>query len=167
MKLSKFERFIISNQFKILEKLYPEEADYYASSRKAIEEGYTLHYDWITDHLYDEFSIEDCKKVLDILDMYSSIKYSYDRIDDKEDIETTFLTFPGFDGNNESHHMVYTQYLINDLDRFPELKYDQKYPDFNSHMPTLQKYRNMLTKWNQTADKLNLSKDDINRILRA
>lgn len=167
MKLSKLERLFISNQFKILEKLYPDEAEYYAISRKAIEEGYTLHYDWIVDHLFDEISYEDCKEVLEILDMYSQLTYSYNRLDDKSGIDTLFLKFRGFDGNNESKYMSYTQYFINDLDRFPELKYEQKRPDFNSHMPTLHKYRPMLNEWNKTDDKFNLSKEDINRILQA
>ncbi|MFA0674070.1 YfbU family protein, partial [Vibrio sp. 10N.222.51.A6] len=40
MKLDKKERLALVNQFLILEKLYPEEADYYAQHRQAISEGY-------------------------------------------------------------------------------------------------------------------------------
>lgn len=43
MELSKLERLNLINQFFILEKLYPEDANYYATHRKAIQEGYKLH----------------------------------------------------------------------------------------------------------------------------
>lgn len=39
MKLSKLERLILANQFKILEALYPDDAESYENNRKAIEEG--------------------------------------------------------------------------------------------------------------------------------
>ena len=38
------QRLILINQYKILEKLYPEEAETYSQHREILEEGYTLHY---------------------------------------------------------------------------------------------------------------------------
>lgn len=168
MELSKKERLILSNQLKILEKLYPDEAEYYVQHRKAIEEGYSLHYGWLYENIYDDLSINECKEVLDTLDMYRAITFSYKEIEDKGDLEAhIYFKFSGFDGNNETKQMAYTQYFIIDLDRYQELKYDQPSPDFNSHMPMISQYRKMLNEWNNCKDKYHLAKDDIERILNA
>ena len=168
MELDKKERLILSNQLKILEKLYPDEADYYAQHRKALEEGYALHYSWLFENIYDEMSVEECKEVLDFLDMYRAITFSYQKLEDKGELEShSYLKFSGFDGNNETKQMAYAQYFMIDLDRYQELRYDQPSPDLNSHMQMLPKYRNMLKKWKNCKDKNYLSKDDIELILSA
>ena len=168
MELDKKERLILSNQLKILEKLYPEESDYYARHRKALEEGYALHYNWLFENIDDEMNAEECKEVVDILDMYRAISFSYQKLEDKGELEGHYyLEFRGFDGNNETKQMAYAQYFMIDLDRFKELRYDQPSPDLNSHMQMMPKYRNMLSKWKNCKDKNHLSKDDIELILNA
>ena len=147
MKLNLKERVIISNQLKILEKLYPDEADYLAQQRKAIENGYALHYGLIAEHFYDEMTEEECKEVLDILDMYRSIIYSYRDLKDKSEIDEKQIQFPGFDGNIESKQLSYTNYYIIDLGRYDEIRDGMEFPDFNSHYPMLETYRKMLEKW--------------------
>lgn len=165
MELSRKERLFLSNQLKILEKLYPKEADYYEKHRKAVEQGYSLHYDWITENLREEMSEEECREVLDILDMYRALTFSYRDLDDKSNLPEWKIEFPGFDGNNEPKQMKYTEYFINDLNRFSELRDDSDFPDYNSHSPMLEKYRRMLSKWNEFDQKQNLSKDEIIEIL--
>lgn len=167
MKLSKIERFMISNQLKILEKLYPEEASGYAEQRKAVEEGYTFNYNSMVDHIYDEMPLEDCKEVLDILQMFSTITFSYEDLEDKTGIEEQHIRFNGFDGNNEPKQMSYARYFIVDLDRYHELRYGNDYPSFNSHMRSLDNYRRMLTVWKEIADPYRLSKESIIKILEA
>ena len=76
MELNIKERLQLSYQLRILEKLYPDEQEYYANHRKAIEDGYQLHYDWITEHLSDGLTSEQCTFVLDVLDMYASFQFS-------------------------------------------------------------------------------------------
>ncbi|MBN4078350.1 YfbU family protein [Nitrospina gracilis] len=167
MELSKKERFIIANQLKILEKLYPDEADSYATDRKAVEYGFALHYPWVMEHIYDELTAKQCEEVLEILQMYSSLKFSYDTLNDKSEIDEESIRFPGFDGNNETMQMVYTRYFIVDLDRYSELRYGTKLADFNSHMPSLDNYRRMLTIWEDLPNQQNLSKESILKILKA
>jgi uncharacterized protein YfbU (UPF0304 family) len=147
MKLDKKERLALVNQFLILEKLYPEEADYHAKHRQAIAEGYELHYDWIFEGLWDGLSKEECKLVLDILDMYRALHFASLKSENKELKEHYWLKFKGFDGNNESSYMAYCRYFIVDLERFDELRYDQEIPDLNSHMPSVPKYSSMLELW--------------------
>lgn len=167
MDLSLKDRLIISNQLKILEKLYPDEASYYAAQRKAIENGYKSHYDDLVNYFSDEMPEEDSREVVDILDMYRALTFSYQKLGDTSGISEASIRFRGFDGNNESSQLVYAGYFIIDLERFEELKYGQKYPDLNSHAPMLDKYRRMLTIWNDLENRFELSKEQIITILQA
>lgn len=146
--MDKLKRYELINQLLILEKLYPEEADYYSQNRKALERGYELHYSWLTENLSDGLSEEECEQVLNILNMFRSITFSWQQNTGEEEIPDD-LKFKGFDGNNETAYMGYVQYFINDLDRFRELTYGNEFPYFNSHCPMLEKYKRMLQVWNQ------------------
>jgi uncharacterized protein YfbU (UPF0304 family) len=167
MQLDKKDRLIIANQLKILERLYPEEASYYAQHRTAVENGYSLHYSWLVENFYDEMTEAECREVLDILDMYRAVTFSYKKIEDPSGIEDYWLKFRGFDGNNESKQFSYVQYFITDLGRFEELKYEAEYADFNSHMPTLEKYRRMLSHWSANGKSFDLSKAELKELLGA
>jgi len=168
MDLTKLERIGLINQFLILEKLYPEDADYYAKHRKAVQEGYKLHYEWIFEHLYEEMSEDECREVLDILEMHRALAWSYMDITGSTDVEPKYR-FIGFDGNNESSQLSYASYFIIDLDRFQELLYGKEYWDLNSHMPTLDKYRRMLDIWRSIdkQNKMRLSMEQMNQIVEA
>lgn len=167
MELSELERLNLINQFLILEKLYPEEADYYAKNRKAIQEGYKLHYCWIFEHLHEEMSEEECREVLDILEMYRAFAWSYMNATGNKEVDDERLKFTGFDGNNESSQRSYASYFVIELDRFQELLYGKEYSDFNSHMLTMERYRRMLAVWKSfgTPNKMSLSMDQIEQIL--
>lgn len=144
--MDKLKRFELINQLLILEKLYPEEADHYAKNRKALEYGFELHYSWLTENLSDGLSEEECKEVLDIMDMYRSITFSWNRIHPDKEIPKEYR-FKGFDGNNEGDLRSYIQYFIIELDRFDELRYGSSFPSFNSHTRMLERYRKQLEVW--------------------
>lgn len=145
MELNIKERLQLSFQLRILEKLYPDEQEYYANHRKAIEEGYQLHYDWITENLSDGLTKDECKFVLEVLDMYSSLHFSVREFKDS-DLTIESVKFPGFDGNNETMFMAYTKYFIEDLDRFSEIQ-ESTNGYYNSHTKMIPKYKKMLVKW--------------------
>jgi uncharacterized protein len=165
MKLSRVERWMLVNQMRILEALYPDEAKSIAEQREALEAGYELHYGGFAEHIYDEkdaLSPEACREVLDILSMHRALKFGYDALKDKSGIEESRVTFVGFDGNNETTLMGYTRWFCDsDGGRFKELN---RGDDFNSHDPMLANYRAMLTEWEKSKDKNRLTKDDIIRI---
>ena len=148
MKLDIKERLTLSYQLKILEKLYPEDKEYYANHRKAIEDGYELHYDWITEHLSEGLTSEDCTFVLDVLDMYAALHFSFRQLKNPTKLTEKSLVFPGFDGNNETMFMAYTKYFIEDLDRFNEIR-ETTNGYYNSHSRMIPKYRNMLVKYKE------------------
>ena len=92
---------------------------------------------------------EIAKEVVDILDMWSFIEHGYQNLSDDEKAQLVVdadpsgkdLKFRGFDGNNEPEHMGAASFLINDLDRFEEFKGRS----MNSHMPSIETYRRMLS----------------------
>lgn len=168
MDLSKVERLMITNQFKILEKLYPEDKEYYEIHRKALEEGYKLHYNDAFESLStDEMTELECREVIDILNMYRALTFSYEKLEVKDDLSKESIKFKGFDGNDpaEIKRLLYTRYFIMDLDRFQELKYDEKHPSFNSHWPALNKYRKMLASWEEINKKHVLTREEIIHIV--
>lgn len=59
MKLTKIERLLLTNQMLILEKLYPEDARYYARHRTALQEGYAIHYKDLFQHIDDDELLEE------------------------------------------------------------------------------------------------------------
>ena len=61
--------------------------------------------------------------------------------------------------------MSYTRFFIDELHRFAELTEIAQSPDYNSHYPTLRRYRLMLGEWNQCTDKNNLTREEIESII--
>lgn len=167
MELSKKERLSFIYQLKILEALYPEEATDFAQKRTALEDGFTLHYSWLTENLNDEMSEDQCREILDILDMYRAITFNIGVLDEGDPLRKHHLAkFRGFDGNNESQLMAYVRYFIIDLERYDELRHG-KLPSFNSHTPMLDTYQSMLERWKAIASKFQMSREQIAMVLGA
>ena len=162
------ERLMLSNQLRILEKLYPEETKDLAKYRMAIEEGYELHYS-DAPHIYPDnecLRAEQCQEVVDILDMYRALTFSYRKLE-KPEIEESDIEFRGFDGNNEAAQMVYARYFMNTLGRFEELRDDSHSP-YNSHSQMLPAYGRRLEVWKGFGDKrFELSEEQIKKVVEA
>ena len=152
LSLTNKERLEYIYLLRILEKLYPEQSEEYSQYRNALQRGFSLHYaDMMIELSEDELSINECKKVLDILEMYRGIIYSYRALKrENTDISLTDedVKFPGFDGNNEYYHMAYVEYFIDDLDRYSEIQ-ELSNGYYNSHSRMLWQYEKMLEKWNE------------------
>lgn len=121
----------------------------------------------------DQDDPEIVKEVLDILDMWSFIEYSYEQLSDKEKeyLEVAAKPFgkdpkfPGFDGNNESSYMGIASFIVNDLERFEEFKGR----NFNSHCPSLDGHGRMLSVFEKIRRNMNfgpLSAGDLTNILK-
>ncbi|WP_201534101.1 YfbU family protein [Psychrobacter immobilis] len=122
----------------------------------------------------DQDEPEIVKEVLDILDMWNFIEYSYEHLSEKEkeyldEIVTNPFgkdpKFPGFDGNSESSYMGTASFIVNELDRFEEFKGR----NFNSHSPSLDGHGRMLTVFKEIRETINfgpLSVEDLAKILK-
>ena len=99
-------------------------------------------YNGIFNYIDDKENI--VSEVVNILDMWLFLVLGYEKLSskDKKEIDTAYgeISFRGFDGNNETEHLGVAQFLVDKLGRFQTFKNRI----FNSHMPTLQKYRSML-----------------------
>jgi uncharacterized protein YfbU (UPF0304 family) len=171
MKLSRLERYFLSNQLRILEALYPEEAESFAVQREAVEQGYELAYTIGMDHIHDEtdsVSDEDSKEVWDTMDMFLSIDRTIEESGLQELHSKHFTRFAGYDGNSESKYMGFASFTVERLARFTHLPLKED-GYFNSHMPTRPVYQRMLQVWrNIPYDKrFPMSKERLLQVLEA
>jgi uncharacterized protein len=154
MKLSKIERWILSNQYRILECVDAQQAESHRHAREALERGYEWYYDLI------------CELVADGADVMTEAECnSYDEISDKTGIDSIFIDFPGFDGNYEGKYLGFAEFFCRARQAYEHLRKENKH--LNSHMPTADLYERMLSAWNSSSDKLHLTRDDLIRITQA
>ncbi|MCU1300690.1 MAG: hypothetical protein JWQ87_974 [Candidatus Sulfotelmatobacter sp.] len=161
MELTKIERLILSHQFSILAKLDPQEATHYSQAREILENGYVLQYRDLFEAVGEGLTTEECREVFDILDMHRTLLDAYERLDNKDGIEESELSFRGFDGNHETRYMGYAEFLIHKQGRWPE----SKHGDINSHRQTLDRYRILLERWKASTDRHHLTEEDLRRIV--
>lgn len=170
-KLSRVDRFLLSNQLRILEALNPEEAHDIAVQREALERGYEMLYEWGMDHIYDgddAMTVEESTEVWDTLDMFDAINRAAEGLGTAELQENSFAKFRGYDGNNETKFMTFAAFTMQRLQRFekvPMLK-----PGYwNSHMPMRQTYNRMLAEWRKvpTERRFELTENELSTVLNA
>jgi hypothetical protein len=162
LKLTKAERFIISNQFAILEFLsraIPDIAtrdhcihhdpNYYSWAQNVIQAGDSVLVDQIGGPFREEeLSREAQEEILSTLDMYRHIQWSYDSLEDKQGLSEKDVAFPGWDGHrNElgfARRFCYRNEEGQGYDGKPD-RYDmiKPSPAFDSHWPTIYRYRAM------------------------
>jgi uncharacterized protein YfbU (UPF0304 family) len=162
--LSKIERLMLANQFKILSVLDPDEAEYYDRVREALNDGFVSAYQDAFNQIYDGLSREDCRLVNDAFCVYDAIQRSYKKLTDTNGIEESAVGFPGFDGNNETSFMAYAEFVREREGRFDYLIVDSD--GMNSHWPYVGKYRRMVEIWRrEMAGSYELSREQIAKLL--
>ncbi len=160
LKLTKTERVILANQYRLLEILAPDgESDYFAQRREIVEKGYAIHYSEIDQWFYEEMEPEASREILDILNMFRALTNAAGR---KLSVGAK-LRFEGFDGNEESSEFGYVIFLVETLKRFTEINANE----LNSHWPMLGRYRAMLAEWRECKEKYELTQAEIDRIAAA
>ena len=114
-------------------------------------------------------------EVGNILTMWRVLVGSFERLSEGDQKDVTAeasvrfggdgkVTFPGFDGNEESAHLSVAIFLVEKMNRFQEL--DPR--NLNSHWPVLNEYRRMLSVFDSIEDHFRgLDKDSIIRVLNA
>jgi len=149
MKLSKVERQILVNQFEILSHLRPGSEAHYRQQAEALQNGFDLAIAGIFEYMFDGLSAEDCRRVLNHMDMYSALKNSFGRLNAPSSVTAADVEFEGYDGNHETAFMSYARYLVEHEQRFVELgtSHDGRSNDFNSHSASLDRYDRMFAAW--------------------
>ena len=167
MELTKKDRILLINQYEILKRLDPGNADHYEQLTEILRRGYEVLYCMIDDQVSDEMRHDQGRLVLDLLDFYRSVEdYKDAHPDDEEFSDHPWGAFRGFDGNNEADYMAFARFLVERQGRFAEQKkYLSQTDGFNSHMPTLQKYRRIVSKWYEKGREHMASKQAILEVL--
>jgi uncharacterized protein YfbU (UPF0304 family) len=102
VKLTTVERLILANQYRILETVCPDEAEYFAEAREVVEQGYEGYYFHLLRRIDDDvLTDQECKEVLEVMTMFSCLKDAYEALPDKSGIKPCDVRFAGFDGNYE------------------------------------------------------------------
>ena len=164
MELTRFQRLILANQYKILEHVDPDHADHYREQRRIFEDGYEIAYDWNIDVAPDEDTLggEDGEFVIDVLSMYEILHDAYDRLE-PEDMDRTDIEFPGFHKDEETGLHGFTDFLIEQQGKFQSITL--RGGDFQSTVPMRGEYQRMLSAWEKSEELTDLTKEDLRRIL--
>lgn len=175
MKITDGEKLILL----MLSELYEELEVNGEIDQKFIKEAIFSNNLWALPWKYSGIPFEDqedpeiVREVLDILDMWSFIEHSYAQLDDEQkallEKEANPFgkdpKFPGFDGNNESEYMGTASFIVNELERFEEFKGRS----FNSHCPSIDGHRRMLSTFKEIRNNLDfgpMSEKDLAAILK-
>lgn len=169
MKPTRVERLILMNQYAILAKLDPSNAAEYEKAEEVFRRGYESMYDSypLGAHVYedaDTFSVAEATEVYEILDMFRATERAYEELEDKSGIPADAIKYGGFDGNSEGKQYGFVLFLKKD-NRYNFLKGGTD--GDNSHMPMLDLYRRMKAEWEKSADRNDLTREDLLRIAGA
>lgn len=124
------------------------DTDFIAS---AIHGGHYWAFDWELQGVFHGHADKRAAvtEVVDTLDMWMFIEEGYAALDQagKDAVEKgaepfgKHVTFPGFDGNNETEHLGIARFMIEKMKRFERFGGKR---ELNSHMQSLPGYRRML-----------------------
>jgi uncharacterized protein len=165
MKLSRTERWILANQYRILAALEPANAATYRSYAEALERGYANVIDRLSGHiLRDDTSHRESDETDEILAMFDCLQRRYRTLDDNFGIDEYRLSFPGFDQKTERDYLGYAQFALSREGRYPSLAAQ---PQLAAGGPMLKQYRRMLEEWKKRGCSTELERDDVIAILNA
>ncbi|MEO5914333.1 MAG: YfbU family protein [Luteolibacter sp.] len=168
LEISKKDRIILINQYRILAKLEPNESERLEELIEILENGYRLFYSMIDEWISDDMPEDRSILVLDILGIYRIIEDHKRLVSSQAVMEHSFHFFPGFDGNNESEYLSFSRFLIEKQGKFTEQKpYLKRNDNLNSHLPMVPKYRKMVNAWKSMGSAYHLTEQQILSILDA
>lgn len=168
MKLSKKDRVLLINQYRLLAALDKDEETHYRELIGILENGYEIFYSMVDEWISDDMPAEEGKFVLDILDLYRAIDDLKRSSKNKELADHQYSFLRGFDGNNETEYMGFCRFLIEKQGKFQEQQqYFLKNDHLNSHMPMIGKYKRMLEVAATLPNIWSMKVEDALRILEA
>jgi hypothetical protein len=168
MDLTKKDRVVLINQYRILALLKPDDASHYEELIEILDHGYEIFYSVLDQWISDDMPNDEGRLVLDILGLYRCIENYKRKTKNKKVISHRYGYFHGFDGNNETAFMSFSRFLIIKQGKFSEQEpYLRENDSCNSHSPKLDKYMRMIAKWKEADQEYDLSEEQILEILEA
>lgn len=168
MELTKKDRILLINQYKILAALNKDEESHYLELIEVLERGYEIFYSLVDEWVSEDMPEDEGRFVLNVLDLYRAIEDVKRITKDERLLKHDYSFFKGFDGNNETEHMAFCRFLIETQGKFQEQRpYKLRNDNLNSHMPMIEKYQRMLDVAAGFASTLKMSPDQVLTVLNA
>ncbi len=168
MELTKKDRVVLINQYRILAALNPNDNGRYEELIEILESGYQIFYSMVDEWISEDMAESEGRLVLDILNLYRGIEDLKRTTQDERLSQHRLAYFRGFDGNEETQYMAFARFVIETQGKFQEQKqYLIKNDNLNSHMPMVDTYRAMLMKSGKPHAIRSLAVDDVLSILDA
>ncbi|MEA1065559.1 YfbU family protein [Erwinia sp. HR93] len=164
MEMTNAQRLILSNQYKMMVMLDPENAERYRRLQTIVERGFGLQMREL-DREFGQLTEETCREVIDIMEMYHALHVSWSNLKDKIDINECRVTFLGFDAATEARLLSYVRFMVNVEGRYTH--FDAGTHGFNAQTPMLEKYQRMLKIWHACPRQYHLSANEITQITHA
>lgn len=157
MELTRKDRVILINQYRILKRLEPEAARHYDELIEILEKGYSLCYPRIEAALKEsEIPEEVGQFVQDVLALYQAIDaYKAAHADDQALTGHPWASFRGFDSATESDYLIFARFLA----------HQSGAESLDSHAPTLAKYRILVALYQALGAPAELCAEGIRKIL--
>ncbi|RWR01290.1 hypothetical protein ED28_14250 [[Pantoea] beijingensis] len=164
MEMTNAQRLILSNQYKMMTMLDPDNAERYCRQQTIVERGYGLQMREL-DREFGDLSEETCRTIINIMEMHHALHVSWSNLKDNDTLEERRLAFLGFDAATEARYLGYVRFMVSVEGRYTH--FDSGTHDFNAQTPMLEKYQRMLAVWQTCPRQYHLSANEIAQIINA
>ncbi|MBP2167655.1 uncharacterized protein YfbU (UPF0304 family) [Erwinia toletana] len=164
MEMTNAQRLILSNQYKMMTMLDPDNGERYRRQQTIVERGYGLQMREL-DREFGELSEEVCRTIINIMEMHHAMHVSWTNLKDSRELEERRLAFLGFDAATEARYLGYVRFMVNVEGRYTQ--FDSGTHGFNAQTPMWEKYHRMLTVWQTCPRQYHLSANEIAQIINA
>lgn len=164
MEMTNAQRLILSNQYKMMTMMDPDNAARYRRLQTIVERGYGLQMREL-DREFGELSEDVCRTIINIMEMHHALQVSWDNLKDRKDLDQRRLTFLGFDAATEARYLGFVRFMVHVEGRYPH--FDSCTHGFNAQTKMWEKYNHMLAVWMSCPRQYHLSAVEIAQIINA
>ena len=164
MEMTNAQRLILSNQYKMMTMMDPDNAERYRRLQTIIERGFGLQMREL-DRDFGELSEDTCRTIINIMDMHHALQVSVNNLKEKQDLDPRRLEFLGFDAATESRYLSYVRFMVGTEGRYTH--FDSGTHGFNAQTKMWDKYQRMLSIWQSCPRQYHLSAVEIAQIINA
>ena len=150
MELDIKDRLFLYNQYEILKTLNSKESKKFELMQSIVVNGFKSNYGELIVGFSKEIPDSISGFVFDVLQMYRVLNASLCELspEEKQKIDVKYITYAGFDGNEERSYYTYANFVLEKLGSFEEI-YNDGNVELNSHRNMLNKYKRMVTTWKE------------------
>ncbi len=164
MEMTNAQRLILSNQYKMMTMLDPDNAERYRRKQTIIERGFGLQLREL-DRDFGELCEDTCRTIINVMEMYHALQVSHENLKESAGVDPRRMQFLGFDAATEARYLSYVRFMVNTEGRYTH--FDSGTHGFNSQTPMWDKYVRMLSIWISCPRQYHLSTVEINQIINA